>query len=71
MALSSFCWVTRTFLLIHIGESLSSIVDNLIRSFEQLIDLMVYLQLAIVLVHVANLAILVGCPDVFFEIVWV
>jgi hypothetical protein len=34
MALDSFCWVTRAFLLVHIGERLSAIVDNLVGSLE-------------------------------------
>ena len=52
--------VPGSLLLVHIGECLASVVDNLVRTFQQVVDLIVHLELPVVLVHVADLALFVG-----------
>jgi hypothetical protein len=46
-------------------------VDNLVGTLQQVVDLIVHLELAIVLVHVADLALFVGGPDIFLEVMWI
>jgi hypothetical protein len=46
-------------------------VDDLVGPLQQVIDLKVHLELPIVLVHVTDLALLVGGPDIFLEVMWI
>lgn len=52
--------VPRSLLLVHIGEGLASVVDNLVGTLQQVVDLIVNFKLPVVLVHVTDLALLVG-----------
>ena len=71
MASGRVSGVPRSLLLIHIGKSLASVVDNLVGTLQQVVDLIVHFELAVVLVHVADLALLVGCPNIFLEVLGV
>ena len=68
MANGCISGVPRSLLLVHVGQGLAPVVHNLVGALQQVVDLIVHLELAIVLVHVADLAQLVGCPDVFLEV---
>ena len=63
--------VPRSLLLVHIGKGLASVVDNLVGTLQQVVDLIVHFELAVILVHVADLALLVGCPNIFLEVLGV
>ena len=71
MASGRISGVPRSLLLVHIGKGLASVVDNLVGPFQQVVDLIVNFELAVVLVHVADLALLVGCPDIFLKVLGV
>ena len=71
MASGRISGVPRSLLLVHIGKGLASVVDNLIGTLEQVVDLIVHFELAVVLVHVADLALLIGCPNIFLEVLGV
>ena len=60
--------VSRSLLFVHIGKGLASVVDNLVGPFQQVVDLIVNFELPVVLVHVADLSLLIGCPDIFLEV---
>ena len=63
--------VPGSLLLVHVGEGLASVVHDLVGAFQQVVDLKVHLELPIVLVHVADLALFVGGPDIFLEVMGV
>lgn len=63
--------IPGSLLFVHIRESLASVVDNLIGTLQQVVDFEIHLELAIVLVHVANLALFVSCPDIFLKVLGV
>ena len=65
MASGRISGVPRSLLLVHIGEGLASVVDNLVGTLQQVVDLIVDFELAVVLVHVADLSQLVGLPLYF------
>jgi hypothetical protein len=46
-------------------------VHNLVGTLQQVVDLIVHFELAVVLVHVADLALLIGCPNIFLEVLGV
>jgi uncharacterized protein YhhL (DUF1145 family) len=71
MASGRMSGVPRSLLLVHIGKGLASVVDNLVGPFQQVVDLIVNFELAVVLVHVADLALLIGCPNIFLEVLGV
>jgi hypothetical protein len=71
MASGRISGVPRSLLLVHIGKGLASVVDNLVGTLQQVVDLIVNFELAVVLVHVADLALLVGCPNIFLEVLGV
>jgi len=71
MASARISGVPRSLLLVHIGKGLASVVDNLVGTLQQVVDLIVHFELAVVLVHVADLALLVGCPNIFLEVLGV
>jgi len=71
MASGRISGVPRSLLLVHIGKGLASVVDNLVGTLQQVVDLIVHFELAVVLVHVADLALLVGCPNIFLEVLGV
>ena len=71
MAKGRISGVPGSLLLVHVGEGLSSVVDDLVGPLQQVIDLKVHLELPIVLVHVTDLALLVGGPDIFLEVMWI
>ena len=71
MASGRISGVPRSFLLVHIGKGLASVVDNLVGTLQQIVDLIVHFELAVVLVHVADLALLIGCPNIFLEVLGV
>ena len=48
------------FFLVHIGEGLASVVDNLVGTLQQVVDLIVNFELPVVFVTVTDLALLVG-----------
>jgi len=68
MAESRISGLPRSLLLVHIGKGLASVVDNLVGPFQQVVDLIVNFELPVVLVHVADLSLLIGCPDIFLEV---
>ena len=68
MAKGRVSGVPRSLLLVHIGKGLASVVDNLVGAFQQVVDLIVNFELPVVLVHVADLSLLIGCPDIFLEV---
>ena len=68
MASGRISGVPRSLLLVHIGKGLASVVDNLVGTLQQIVDLIVHFELAVVLVHVADFAQLVGCPNIFLEV---
>jgi hypothetical protein len=71
MAKGSVSGVPRSLLLVHIGKGLASVVHNLVGTLQQVVDLIVHFELAVVLVHVADLALLIGCPYIFLEVLGV
>jgi hypothetical protein len=71
MASGRISGVPRSLLLVHIGKGLASVVDNLVGTLQQVVDLIVHFELAVVLVHVADLALLIGCPNIFLEVLGV
>jgi len=71
MASGRISGVPRSLLLVHIGKGLASVVDNLVGTLQQVVDLIVNFELAVVLVHVADLALLIGCPNIFLEVLGV
>jgi hypothetical protein len=71
MASGRISGVPRSLLLVHIGKGLASVVDNLVGTLQQIVDLIVHFELAVVLVHVADLALLIGCPNIFLEVLGV
>ena len=71
MASGRISGVPRSLLLVHVGKGLASVVDNLVGTLQQVVDLIVHFELAVVLVHVADLALLVGCPNIFLEVLGV
>ena len=71
MASGRISGVPRSLLLVHIGKGLASVVDNLVGTLQQVVDLIVDFELAVVLVHVADLSQLVGCPNIFLEVLGV
>ena len=71
MASGRICGVPRSLLLVHIGKGLASVVHNLVGTLQQVVDLIVHFELAVVLVHVADLALLIGCPNIFLEVLGV
>jgi len=52
--------VPRALLLVHVGEGLASIMDDLVGAFQQVVNLIVHLELPVVLIHVADLALFIG-----------
>ncbi len=68
MASGCISGVPRSLLLVHIGKGFASVVDNLVGTLQQVIDLIVDFELAVILVHVADFAQLVGCPNIFLEV---
>ena len=48
--------ISSSLFLIHVGEGLASVVHDLVGALQQVVDLIVHLQLAVILVHVADLA---------------
>jgi hypothetical protein len=52
--------VPRSLLFVHVGEGLASVVDDLVGTLQQVVDLIVDLELPVVLIHVADLTLLVG-----------
>jgi hypothetical protein len=52
--------VPRSFLLVHVGEGLASVVDDLVGAFKEVVDLIVDFELPVVLIHVADLALFIG-----------
>ena len=71
MASGRIIGVPRSLLLVHIGKGLASVVDNLVGTLQQVVDLIVHFELAVVLVHVADLVLLIGCPNIFLEVLGV
>lgn len=71
MAKGRLSGIPGSLLLVHVGEGLASVVHDLVGAFQQVVDLKVHLELPIVLVHVADLALLVGCPDIFLKVLGV
>jgi hypothetical protein len=71
MASGRVSGVPRSLLLVHIGKGLASVVHNLVGTLQQVVDLIVHFELAVVLVHVADLALLIGCPNIFLEVLGV
>lgn len=71
MASGRISGVPRSLLLVHIGKGLASVVHNLVGTLQQVVDLIVHFELAVVLVHVADLALLIGCPNIFLEVLGV
>ena len=71
MASGRISGVPWSLLLVHIGKGLASVVDNLVGTLQQIVDLIVHFELAVVLVHVADLALLIGCPNIFLEVLGV
>lgn len=68
VALHRIIGVTGPLLFVHVGQSLAAVVHDLVGPFEEVVDLKVHLQLSVVLVHVADLALFVSCADVNFEV---
>jgi hypothetical protein len=52
--------VPSSLFLVHIGEGLASVVDNLVGTLQQVVDLIVNFELPVVFVTVTDLALLVG-----------
>jgi hypothetical protein len=52
--------VPRSLFLVHIGEGLASVVDNLVGTLQQVVDLIVNFELPVIFVTVTDLALLVG-----------
>jgi len=71
MASGRISGVPRSLLLVHIGKGLASVVHNLVGTLQQVVDLIVHFELAVVLVHVADLPLLIGCPNIFLEVLGV
>ena len=71
MASGRISGVPRSLLLVQIGKGLASVVHNLVGTLQQVVDLIVHFELAVVLVHVADLALLIGCPNIFLEVLGV
>ena len=63
--------VPRSLLLVHVGQGLAPVVHNLVGPLQQVVDLIVNFELTVILVHVADLALLVGCPDIFLKVLGV
>ena len=63
--------VPGSLLLVHVGEGLASVVHDLVGAFQQVVDLIVHFELAVILVHVADLVLLIGCPNIFLEVLGV
>ena len=52
--------VPGSILLVLVGEGLASVVDNLVGTLQQVVDLIVNFELPVVFVTVTDLALLVG-----------
>ena len=71
MAKGRVSGVSGSLFLVHLGEGLASVGHDLVGAFQQVVDLKVHLELPIVLVHVADLSLFVGGPDIFLEVMGV
>ena len=71
MANGRISGLPRSLLLVHIREGLASIVDYLVGTLKEIVDLIVDFELPVVFVHVADLAQLVGSSNIFLEVLGV